>query len=277
MRRALQSLISLYPKAWRHRYQDEFNALLDDVPPTWKTFFDVLGGALKMQIKGWSPWKIVAACGLVGMLASGAFTLTIPKRYVSTAVINASEKELESSIRRVESRSSLTHLIVEENLYATERARIPIEDVVEQMKRKDILVRAVGGQAFTVSFSSADAGQAQRTTQRLATQLVDGNIGTVVDPARLPVTPVGPRLSRNLVMGLIAGIVIGSLYALFAGLRVWKLAAGLGVAGAIAGVAIGYLIPDRYVSTAIMRIESTDHPGGVRTRSPAFRSSDQRR
>jgi uncharacterized protein involved in exopolysaccharide biosynthesis len=168
---ALQSLILLYPRAWRDRYGSEFRALLDDIPPTWRTLFDVFGGALKMQIKIWSPWKIVAAFAIVGVLGSAAFTLTIPARYVSTAVINGSEQELITSIQRVESRQSLTQLIVEENLYPSERAHIPIEEVIAQMKQKDINIRLIGGQAFAVSFSSADAEQAQRTTQRLASQL----------------------------------------------------------------------------------------------------------
>jgi hypothetical protein len=255
---ALQSLILLYPRAWRDRYGSEFRALLDDIPPTWRTLFDVFGGALKMQIKIWSPWKIVAAFAIVGVLGSAAFTLTIPARYVSTAVINGSEQELITSIQRVESRQSLTQLIVEENLYPSERAHIPIEEVIAQMKQKDINIRLIGGQAFAVSFSSADAEQAQRTTQRLASQLVGGNIGRVVDPAKLPVAPVSPRLSKNLVMGLIAGMVLGSLFALFAGLKVWKLAAGLGVAGAIAGAAIGYVLPERFGSTAVILCVGTD-------------------
>jgi outer membrane lipoprotein SlyB len=258
MNGALQSLILLYPRAWRDRYESEFRALLDDVSPTWRTLFDVFGGALKMQMKIWSPWKLVAAFAIVGVLGSAAFTLTIPERYVSTAVINASEEGLIASIQKVESRSSLVQLIVQENLYPSERAHIPIEDVIEQMKQKDINIRLIGGQAFAVSFSSADAGQAQRTTQWLASRLVDGSSGTVVDPAKLPVVPVSPRLSKNLVMGLIAGIVLGSLLALFAGLKVWKLAAGLGVAGAIAGAAIGYVLPERFGSAAVVLCVGTD-------------------
>ena len=108
MKNALQSLISLYPKTWRNRYENEFKALLDDVSPTWRTFFNVLGGALKMQLKIWSPWKIIAAFALVGVLGSAVFTMTIPERYVSTAVIktSGSEEELIASIQKVESRRS---------------------------------------------------------------------------------------------------------------------------------------------------------------------------
>ena len=146
----------------------------------------------------------------------------IPVHYVSTAVINTSEEKLIDSIQTVESRQSLTQLIVQEGLYPSERGRMPIEDIVEEMKHKDIVIRLIGGQAFAVSFSSADAAQAQRITERLAAQL-----GTVVDPAKLPVVPVAPLYSKIMFIGLIAGIVLGSLVALFAGLKVWKLAAGL--------------------------------------------------
>src|SRR5258708_15424416 len=87
MKKAIRLLISLYPKSWRTRYQNEFDALLDDVSPTWRTFFDVFGGALKMRMNMGNAWKTIAAFGVIGVIAAGAFSLTIPDRYVSTAVI----------------------------------------------------------------------------------------------------------------------------------------------------------------------------------------------
>ena len=94
MRRALHFLILLYPKQWRNRYKAEFEALLDDVSPTWRTLFDVLGGAVKMQFKIWTPWKMIAAFGLVGVIAALAVTLTIPAQYVSQAVIKVETGEM---------------------------------------------------------------------------------------------------------------------------------------------------------------------------------------
>jgi len=40
----------LYPASWRVRYGDEFEALMDDLEPGWPEFFDVCGGAIKMQL-----------------------------------------------------------------------------------------------------------------------------------------------------------------------------------------------------------------------------------
>src|SRR5580704_2391809 len=108
MRRALKALISLYPKTWRNRYQNEFCALLDDVPPTWRTLFNVFGGALKMQMTAWSPWKIVAA------IAAIAFSLAIPSEYVSRAIVkigDAGRAQLVGNLVRMESRANLTRLI----------------------------------------------------------------------------------------------------------------------------------------------------------------------
>src|SRR5580658_8631455 len=95
---ALQSLILLYPRAWRDRYESEFRALLDDVPVTWRTLFDVFGGALKMQMKIWSPWKIVAGFAIVGLIAAVGFALTIPDRFVSTAIIKAGQTDPEDVV-----------------------------------------------------------------------------------------------------------------------------------------------------------------------------------
>jgi capsular polysaccharide biosynthesis protein len=268
MKRALDALISLYPKAWRERYENEFRALLDEVPPTWRTLFDVFGGALKMQIKIWSPWKIVATFALAGLLAGGMSMMWIPRKYVSTSTINLSVGEdiVSSQIQLIESRGSLTPLIVKENLYAKERKTQPLEDLVEQMRQKDIMIRAVptGNRAssvYEVSFMASDAATAQRITQKLAAELLAANAGTVLDPANLPTQAINPRPSRILILGLISGIVIGSLVALFSGLKVWKLATALGIAGAIVGAGIGYMIPDRFASMAVIRYKAADQAG----------------
>jgi uncharacterized protein involved in exopolysaccharide biosynthesis len=262
MKNTIKRLISLYPRPWRNRYENEFKALLDDVPPSWGTFFNVFGGAMKMQFKTGKSWKIVAASALAGVIAGMALTWTIPHRYVSTAVISVADigdAQLNAEALKILARAPLTRLIVEADLYRDLRATTPIEDVVLQLKTEDIMIKAAGGKQMAVSVTAPDAGRAQKATQILAANFLEANVGTLVDPASLPVTPNGPRLSRNIVMGLIAGLLLGALVALFAGLRVWKLAAGLGLAGAIAGAAVAYVLPERYSSTAVIRLEVQKH------------------
>ena len=42
MRRWLRRLAALYPRRWRARYGAEFAALLEEVEPDWRQFFNVL-------------------------------------------------------------------------------------------------------------------------------------------------------------------------------------------------------------------------------------------
>ncbi len=223
-----------------------------------------------MQMKIWSPWKIVAVFAVVGLLGASVFSLTVPDRYVSTAVIKIGDgqrRKMAATRQLVESRSFLTMLINEEDLYKGERARLPLEDVIEQMKSRDLAIRmlnAPGAQAFAaVSFTSTDARQAQRTAQRLASQFVDAKVGEFLDPASLPVHPQNPRRSRIVFMGLFAGLLAGVLFALFNGLHVWKIAAGLGIAGAITGAAVAFVLPEMFASAAVIRYEGPDLAAGA--------------
>jgi capsular polysaccharide biosynthesis protein len=255
MRRALTVLISLYPKPWRDRYRNEFEALLDDVSPTWRTLFDVLGGAMKMQFKIWSPWKMIAAFGVVGVISAAIYSWTIPARYVSGAVLRVEDGQT-SLPETILSRRNLTQVIIQADLYKDLRARMPLEEIVEQLKTNDLTIRPAGSDAksFVIYVAAPDAGRAQRATQILAADFVNEN-AKLIDPASLPVNPVGPRPSRNIVMGLVAGLLLGSIIALFNGLGVWKLAALLGIAGGVAGAVVGFVLPDRFSTTAVFVLQ----------------------
>ena len=50
MKRTLKFLARLYPSSWRNRYSDEFEALLDDISPTFGDVCDVLGGVLQARM-----------------------------------------------------------------------------------------------------------------------------------------------------------------------------------------------------------------------------------
>ena len=271
MRKALNALILLYPKTWRERYQKEFCALLDDVPPTWRTLFDGFGGAMKMQMESWTPLKIIAAFTAIGIVGAAAYSWTIPDRYTSTEVIKL-DRGFDGEMRRrvlsiqqmALSRGSLSRIIFDEGLYPGERSRVPLEEVVEQMRRDINIqtiqsVRGSNGVAFSVSFKGTDPERVQEVTRKLSAMFVDAKVGTVLDPANLPRNPVEPRRSRHIVMGLLIGIVAGSLFALFAGLKVWKLAGALGFAGAFAGAVLAFALPPRFGSMAVLRYEAEDH------------------
>jgi hypothetical protein len=260
MKRALQALISLYPRAWRNRYQAEFEALLDQVPPTWRMLFDVLGGATKMQFKTGSAWKIIAGCGVIGLLTAGVFSATTPDRFVARTLVRTSDTR--AALVWL-SRSSLTQIILNEGLYRDERRKTPLEDVIGEMKNKDIGFEPGGPGSLVVSFAAPQADQAQRVANRLAASLVDAKAATLIEPANLPTLLVGPRRSRIFIMGLMAGILAGALIALFNGLKVWKLAVALGMACAALGAMVSFLLPERYASTAVIWYSGADAPAAV--------------
>jgi hypothetical protein len=61
-----------------------------------------------------------------------------------------------------------------------------------------------------------------------------------------------------MMMGLVAGILAGVFFALFKGLKIWKLAIALGLVGLGLGASAAYLMPTRYSSVAIIRYTGLD-------------------
>ena len=87
MKRVLKWLARLYPSVWRNRYGAEFEALLDDRAPRLRDTFDVLLGALKMQMSTLSFVRITLASCLFGLLAALAISFAVPAKYVSQSLI----------------------------------------------------------------------------------------------------------------------------------------------------------------------------------------------
>jgi LPS O-antigen subunit length determinant protein (WzzB/FepE family) len=201
----------------------------------------------------------------------------VPDRYLSIAIIGIEYGGLEGvspTIQRMESTSTLTQLINQQGLYERERTRVPIEDIIEQMK-KDIRVTIFkstkGLPAICVSFTSGDAAKAQRTADALVQQFIEANIHLHIDnPARpgltfsrlydppSPAVRVGPRRSRIMIAGAITGLIVGLLFAMFNGLKIWKQAITLGAAGTILLGAASYLLPERYSSNAELAYRPAD-------------------
>ena len=99
----------LYPRAWRERYSDEFDALLEDYRPSWRELGDVMRGALKMQIKMSRVYlTIVAAAAVAGAIVAGAAVFTAPRTYVSSAVAQMAPRDIEVFETEILSRTFLS-------------------------------------------------------------------------------------------------------------------------------------------------------------------------
>ena len=76
MKSLLRLAARFYPRAWRDRQGEAFDALIDDLTPRWRHFFDIVIGALIMQISRVTlvPLAMAAAGAIVGM----ALALVMP-------------------------------------------------------------------------------------------------------------------------------------------------------------------------------------------------------
>jgi len=69
MKRLTQILMWLYPATWRNRYEVEFEALLEDVEPNWRTMMDISkGGAVAIQLRTLLSRSALAFIALTGLV-----------------------------------------------------------------------------------------------------------------------------------------------------------------------------------------------------------------
>jgi uncharacterized protein involved in exopolysaccharide biosynthesis len=282
----------LYPAAWRARYGAEMAALLEDVGPGGSDLWDIVRGALSMQMMSLSFWKILAGCAGAGVLAAGIWSATLPERYVSTAVMRislapqaatgdtdverrmAAFRHLQEMEQATLSRSSLSSIIQQQGLYPSERKTLPLEDIVQEMRNRDIRIHpanAAGVPAFAVEYRNENPAAAQATVRAIVTSLVEQNLQVsmrpgnavtnveVLDPASLPSQPDGPNRMRvignGLGAGLVLGLLCGTIWSIGQRKEQWGIRriGAFAAAGMALGVTVAFLIPNEFVSTAVLR------------------------
>lgn len=107
----------------------------------------------------------------------------VPQNMVQSAINQQMSDRINSMAQTILSRTVLTTIINSFGLYQRERSRMPIEDVIEMMK-KNILILPVASPtgttdripAFGVSFSYENRLMAQRVVQDLVSRFIDENI-----------------------------------------------------------------------------------------------------
>jgi hypothetical protein len=218
----------LYPASWRARYGAEFAALLCDVQLGWRDVFDILRGAILMHLKLPSSGKIVAALAATGLVVAAVVGFRMPDRFVSTAVMGFSTGDrildrLNQAQQSVLSRNSLSQIVIREDLYKQERAALPLEEIIQNMRNRAIRIRKVTpvndpqniGVTFTVTFEYPDRYKAQAVTHDLTAALAEqikstsGSPLTLLDPPSLPQGPSSPNRAAIIGVGFAAGMVLG--------------------------------------------------------------------
>ena len=259
-------------------------------------------------------WKHTLAAAAIGALAAGLGSFAIPNRYLSTAVLRvvpfhvggaaAAQAEIEYTARLrqltedILSRDSLAELVQRPSLdlYPMGRRWRPMEDIVDDMRRRDLRIAptSLAGfsrpghlTSFQISFEYVDPYKAQAVVRELTTRFTEGIVAIerdlqrdkmpgslkleVADPATLPGSPVSPNRPAITAIGLLAGIVLGSFrtWRYRTGARrqpaapgprpsYWKYALTAAALGAIAAALASFAFPNRYVSTAVLRLVSNN-------------------
>ena len=211
MKRIALLLARLYPYAWRQRYGQELEALIQDSKPSVPWLLDTLKGALTMQIK--SNGLRIAYFGIAGAIIAGASSFAISDSYVGTVVLGVSDRNATiASAQRILSQRSLWQIIEKNQLYRGDRNRIPNEEMLEMMRHSI----KIGGQyklddkpqAFTIWFQGPDRIQAKAVAEDLAQLfLKDSANGNRLIELSSPATPISPNRTTITVMGLLAGML----------------------------------------------------------------------
>jgi succinoglycan biosynthesis transport protein ExoP len=138
---------------------------------------------------------------LAGLVISFVVAFLWPDTYLSSASIRVLPPQVPEGLlsmplsvdmsqrvnqmtQSILSRATLTNIINTHSLYPRERKRLPMEDIIEQMRTKAVSVQLIGGGAgsqsktlaFTVSFKYEKRDVAQRVCQDLVTKFIDENV-----------------------------------------------------------------------------------------------------
>ena len=107
----------------------------------------------------------------------------VPENLVRSTVSQGIDERLQMISQQILSRTRLERIVQEFNLYEHERKDMIMEDVIEQMRTKDIKVGITSGRtrrddatAFTVSYESSSARTALLVTERLASLFIKENL-----------------------------------------------------------------------------------------------------
>jgi capsular polysaccharide biosynthesis protein len=240
MKRTMRFLALLYPSDWRARYGDELEGLLEETRPCMRDAFDILWGALKMQMTTWSFGRIMLACVAAGILAATTISFALPVHYQSQVTLTVTPASSAGNLlvsdlaKIVLSPESLASIIRENNLYPRERATMSLDDVISKTRGK-IRVTALPADlpsnrdalTFIIQFDYPDARVAQQVDSALISSFMESVVETarlqrsrftyrVQDPPNLPQRPAGPNRTRFAALGLFAGILMGLALAIAA-------------------------------------------------------------
>ena len=197
MKRIARLLTRIYPAAWRERYGEELDGLIEDRGLRAADLFDVFWTGIKMRLTGRSLVRVVLPCAMAGGLAGVVIAIRTPVLYSSQtiavmttfnvpdnddaspgkqAAVGPDDREAKALLTPLLydllSPENLRSIILRYDLYPNERKQMPMDGVIDKM-RKAILVMLVPRTALENEISHVEqargiAGSLEREKQYIA-------------------------------------------------------------------------------------------------------------
>lgn len=139
-------------------------------------------------------WWIIAGSVLVAITIALFYYSYLPKIYQSSSLLSYEQQQINparmdpeqgrSRLREalptfqelVTSRTSLEKVIKQYSLYEETRKKVPIEDVIESMRKEISIKPAPQGDTFSVSFQGTDPESVVKVTNALASLFIEENL-----------------------------------------------------------------------------------------------------
>jgi len=201
MRTLFRLAMRIYPKAWLHRYGQEYAALLKDTGYRLGDLPDVITKGVMMRIE--SPLTLVV-CSIAGVALGACFHILPAQTYRAfvEAQLPVAGLDLKQRALGVLCQPSLGLFIQSYNLYREMRENYPLEYVVAKMRREDIRVGLLPGNRVEVVFRYPDRLVAADVARDLAVEL----------GLKLDREPTSMKLNRTwlfMPLGLLMGMALG--------------------------------------------------------------------
>jgi len=163
-----------------------------------------------------SRYKLIVVCLLLAASAAPFFYINIPRTYQSSASIIYKEQNINPSrlapeeglqiremvntvTQQVLSRTNLEKIIKDFNLYADLQKTVPLEDIIEKIREKnlEVSVQRDRGNVFSVSFRGVDPQTVMKVTNELAAKFIEENLRVRGERARATATYIQDELRMS--------------------------------------------------------------------------------
>jgi uncharacterized protein involved in exopolysaccharide biosynthesis len=151
---------------------------------------------------------------ILGAIAAGVTAALLPRYYVSAAILTVpagfTSGQLHTVLTKVLNVEGLSNLVREHRLYESEsNMEVRIHRLKQSLRIQQVVPLPTGSGGFQVATEHRDQATAQRVTRAVVALIRQQTNAEVLDPPSLPRAPIFPNPTPIVVIGCLAGLMIG--------------------------------------------------------------------